>query len=84
MAASIAGFPVESGSHAPTGSDKWASELVDAARRAGHTLSAGEADTGQTIWSWSRSDGTGPAFLTRRAALSWMADLLERSRTLDR
>jgi hypothetical protein len=46
---------------------------------AGRSLTHYEADTGQQVWSWSRSDGTGPLFLSRRAALTWMAELLERT-----
>jgi hypothetical protein len=63
---------------APTGSKLWGAEVIEAARRAGRSLTHYEADTGQQIWSWSRSDGTGPLFLTRRAAITWMAEVLER------
>ena len=77
MSASLTGFPLQSRFTAPVGSEDWASEIVEAARKAGHCLRTADADTGQTVWSWSRSDGIGPVFLTRRAALSWMADMLE-------
>ncbi len=76
MAASIAGVP-RRGLAAPTGSSEWEARIIESARQAGHSLSCAEADTGQVIWSWSRSDGTGPLFLTRRVALSWMADELD-------
>ena len=68
----------------PVGSDRWEAGVVEAAREAGRSLTQSEADTGQVVWSWSRSDGTGPLFLTRRAALTWMAELLERNATHDR
>jgi hypothetical protein len=63
---------------APTGSDRWEAEVIEAARGTGRSLRQYEADTGQMVWSWMRSDGTGPLFLTRRAALTWMAEVLER------
>jgi hypothetical protein len=63
---------------APTGSDRWETEVLAAARGTGRSLREYEADTGQMVWSWMRSDGTGPLFLTRRAALTWMAEVLER------
>ena len=80
MSTSLAGFPIQSKFDAPVGSEDWASEIVEVARQAGHCLRTADADTGQTVWSWSRSDGSGPVFLTRRAALNWMADQLEDSR----
>ena len=76
MTASVAGVP-RRGLAAPTGSAEWEAEIIEAARQAGHSLRWAEADTGQVIWSWSPSDGTGPLFLTRRVALSWMADELD-------
>jgi hypothetical protein len=79
MAASVAGFPAQPGLSAPKGSREWEAAIIEAAREAGRSLLRSEADTGQVIWSWSRSDGTGPMFLTRRVALTWMADVLERS-----
>ena len=60
------------------GSELWESEVIEAARGTGRSLRQYEADTGQMVWSWMRSDGTGPLFLTRRAALTWMAEVLER------
>lgn len=80
MTAPVARFP-RHGFAAPTGSAEWEAEIIEAARRAGRSLRKAEADTGQIIWSWSRSDGTGPMFLTRRIALTWMADLIERGET---
>ena len=63
---------------APTGSDRWDAAVIEAAHGTGRSLRQYEADTGQMVWSWMRSDGTGPLFLTRRAALTWMAEVLER------
>ena len=83
MAASIAGVPEQERFAAPTGSKEWEADIIERARRAGRSLSRAEADTGQEIWSWSREDGTGPMFLTRRVALTWMANLLERAETHD-
>ena len=58
----------------------WESRLIRSALAAGCSLRRAEAaDTGQVVWSWVRDDGTGPAFLTRRAALDWMAAVLEGS-----
>ena len=83
MAASFAGVPAQEGLAASTGSEEWEAEIIEAARRAGRSLRRAEADTGQVIWSWSRSDGTGPMFLTRRVAFNWMADLIERGEAHD-
>jgi hypothetical protein len=79
MAASVVGPPVRPAFTAPTGSEEWESEVIAAAKLVGRSLRQSEADTGQLVWSWSRADGTGPVFLTRRVALTWMADVLERS-----
>jgi hypothetical protein len=65
------------------GTGAWEAAIVDAARAVGRSLVQLETDTGQVVWSWSRADGTGPLFLTRRVALTWMADLLERAEPQD-
>ncbi len=57
---------------------EWEEEVLSAAGRAGQVLVQFEIDTGQVVWSWSTRDAGGPQFLTRRVALAWMADLLER------
>jgi hypothetical protein len=57
---------------------EWEQEVVSAAQRAGSVLVQFETDTGQVVWSWSRPGEGGPQFLTRRVALAWMADVLER------
>lgn len=57
---------------------EWEHKVVSAAQRAGRALVHFETDTGQVVWSWSRRDEGGPQFLTRRVALAWMADVLER------
>jgi hypothetical protein len=75
---SLAGCPARARFTAPTGTEDWEVEVVDAARRAGRSLSQYETDTGRLVWAWARPDGTGPLFLTRRVALTWMADVLER------
>jgi hypothetical protein len=80
MTAPVARFP-RTGIDAPTGSAEWEAEVIEVARGSGRSLRRAEADTGQIIWSWSRSDGTGPMFLTRRGALTWMADLIGRGET---
>jgi hypothetical protein len=81
---SLAGVPNGSRFSAPIGSALWEAEVIDAARGAGRSLTKGEADTGEVIWSWSRADGSGPLFLTRRSALTWMAEFLERIDPHDR
>jgi hypothetical protein len=58
---------------------EWDAEVMAAARRAGHLLTQFETDTGQLVWSWGPSHRRGPSFLTRRVALAWMADVLERN-----
>ena len=83
MAASFASVPDQERMAASTGSEAWEAEIIEAARQGGRSLRRAEADTGQVIWSWSRSDGTGPMFLTRRVAFTWMADLIERGETHD-
>jgi hypothetical protein len=57
---------------------EWEEEVLSAARRSDLTLMQFETDTGQVVWSWSARDDGGPRFLTRRVALAWMADVLER------
>jgi hypothetical protein len=81
METSIAGFPAGTRFTHPVGSEEWESEVIEFARRMGRSLRETEADTGQQLWSWSRADGTGPLFLTRRVAMDWMAELLERGDT---
>jgi hypothetical protein len=65
------------------GSGAWDAEVVAAARAAGRDLVQFETDTGELVWSWSRADGTGPVFLERRLALTWMAAVLERADALE-
>jgi hypothetical protein len=55
-------------------------DVIVAAELAGYRFSRSETDTGQQVWSWTRADGSGPSFLTRRAAIDAMVDLLARSR----
>jgi hypothetical protein len=57
---------------------EWEEEVLSAARRSDQVLVQFETDTGQVVWSWSARDAGGPQFLTRRVALTWMADVLER------
>jgi len=75
---SLARSPMQGSPDAPREREPWVAQVIEAARRSGRTLEQHEADTGQVVWQWSRSDGTGPLFLTRRAALTWMADALRR------
>jgi hypothetical protein len=63
--------------HQPPGPE-WEEEVVSAARRGGQHLVQFETDTGQVVWSWSAREVRGPQFLTRRVAVAWMADVLER------
>ena len=54
-------------------------EVVPHARERGFELSERELDTGQLVWVWvSADDAPAPYFLTRREALAWMADYLDR------
>lgn len=75
---SLASSPMHDPFRAPGHGDEGDAEIIEAARRSGRSLEQHEADTGQIVWQWSRSDGTGPLFLTRRAALTWMADAIRR------
>ena len=80
MTASLASFP-QNGFSAPKGSKEWELEILEAARRKGRALRRAETNTDQIIWSGARTHGTGPMFLTRRIALTWMANLIERAET---
>jgi hypothetical protein len=57
---------------------EWEREVVSAAERAGRTLEQGETEAGQVVWRWSGPDESVPRFLSRRVAVAWMADVLER------
>jgi hypothetical protein len=37
-----------------------------------------ETDTGQLIWEWRHGNEPRPQFVTRRVAIHWMTQLLER------
>jgi len=62
----------------PYGTESWEQELLQTARADGLALRQFETDTGQLVWAWQRRNDPGPRFLSRRLALSWMADWLER------
>jgi hypothetical protein len=49
------------------------------AARAGFQLVQYENDTGQLIWEWRHGDEPRPQFVTRRVAIHWMTELLERT-----
>jgi hypothetical protein len=48
------------------------------AAEAGYRLVQYETDTGQLIWGWRHGDGPRPQFVTRRIAIHWITQLLER------
>jgi hypothetical protein len=50
------------------------------AAHAGFRLVQYETDTGQLIWEWRHANDPRPQFVTRRVALHWMTQLLERER----
>jgi hypothetical protein len=45
---------------------------------AGFHLVECETDTGQLVWEWRRGREPKPQFVTRRVAIYWMAEYLER------
>ncbi|MCU1465097.1 MAG: hypothetical protein JWM72_1025 [Actinomycetia bacterium] len=53
--------------------------VITRAGHAGFRLVQYETETGQTIWEWRRANEPRPQFVTRRVAIHWMAQLLERS-----
>ena len=62
--------------HPVSGSDAHA--VIDAAARAGFQLVHFESPEGATIWEWRRGSEPRPQFVTRRVALTWMHELLNR------
>ncbi len=54
-------------------------EIVIAhAADAGFRLVRYESDNGQLVWEWRRGNEPRPQFATRRVAIHWMLEFLER------
>jgi hypothetical protein len=52
--------------------------VIARARRDGFHLVHLETDTRQRVWEWHRGGEPKPRFVSRRAAVQWMAEFLER------
>jgi hypothetical protein len=52
--------------------------VIARAADAGFRLVQYETDTAQLVFEWRRRDEPRPQFVTRRVAIHWMAELLER------
>jgi hypothetical protein len=52
--------------------------VVTGAAQSGFHLVQCETDTGQLVWEWRRGNEPRPRFVTRRVAIQWMTELLER------
>jgi hypothetical protein len=57
-----------------------ASAVIEAAAREGFELVEFESAEGATIWEWRRGSAPRPQFVTRRVAIVWMEELLQRDR----
>ena len=66
----------------PPPADHLEPDVLPSARQRGFELVERELDTGQVVWAWQPADDApAPLFLTRREALAWMADYLDRTTT---
>ena len=53
--------------------------ILDRAADGGFQLVQYETRTGQLVWEWRRGNEPRPQFVTRRVALHWMSEFLNRS-----
>jgi hypothetical protein len=63
----------------PRSSRHFERDILALAKRNGFRLDHYETETGQLVWEWQRGDEPKPQFVSRRVALHWMADWLQRS-----
>ena len=52
--------------------------VIAQAAHAGFQLVQHETGVGQLVWEWRRGDEPRPQFVTRRVAVHWMQEFLER------
>ena len=52
--------------------------VIARAADAGYRLAQYETDSGQVVWEWRSGSGPRPQFVTRRVAVHWMAEFLDR------
>jgi hypothetical protein len=52
--------------------------VIAHAADAGFRLARDETANGQTVWEWRHGTDPRPQFVTRRVAVHWMAEFLER------
>ena len=52
--------------------------VIARAADAGFRLVSHETDGGQLVWEWRRGAEPRPQFVTRRVAVHWMGEFLER------
>ncbi len=53
-------------------------DVISRAEHDGFHLVHLETDTGQRVWEWHRGAEPKPRFVSRRAAVEWMAEFLQR------
>ena len=61
-----------------TASELEVQHVIARAADAGFRLSRHETEDGQLVWEWRRGSEPRPRFVTRRVAVHWMSEFLER------
>jgi hypothetical protein len=62
----------------PLATELEAQLVIARAADAGFRLASHETDAGQVVWEWRRGSEPRPQFVTRRVAVHWMGEFLER------